>query len=301
MKLLPLNAKKKLSKFMGWFDFGAAMFVVLGSFIGGIGGMVGYERLPRPGGTAENTSLTQKADHLLTSYEKSKAMHVVVLAAEKGEKLGVDLTQAKEADAKITADFNAEAQAVGIAVAGARHINPHQRYELYKKLEDIKPHPDYFKSGATGDEDLLLFTAGRAHVMKGSNAAPTIEQTRKIVAFPSPGVPLVMACIFGPLALGIGGVWGFCAARRRLDNSIYAEEKAIKEAEQARRDAELAAQRAEQQKEKDEANRLAENVAREAAELERRANLPAAVAEPLEHDISVRQIRLTDKNKPSTG
>ena len=155
MKLLPLSVKKKLSKFMNWFGGGTATFLIVGSFLGGIGGMLGYESW---GDEKERVVLQEKVDHLLTSYKNSQSVHTVVEMAAAGTDLAIDVSKAREREAALTAAFNAEAEQTGIALAHARKISPHQRNKLYKQLGEIKPRPDYFREGKTEDEGFVLFS-----------------------------------------------------------------------------------------------------------------------------------------------
>jgi hypothetical protein len=285
MKLLPLSVKKKLSKVMKWFEFGTAITVICGSFLAGVGGMIAYQNI---GDKNEKTVLQQKVDHLLTSHRVSRSMHTIVEGTEKGGDFALNLPKAREKEAALTAAFNAEAEATGVALVHARGISPAQRSELYKQLGEIKPQPDYFKNGTNGADDFILFSFAQSRVMNRPGFTPTIETAREITAYPDLSGLVVAGSMFGPLLLSIGGIFSFCSARRRLDDSIHSEESAIRGAEDA-------ARRLEREKaQKEEAEAVARKAV-EAAEAERLAKLPPSVE--LDRDISVRQIRLTGKGQ----
>ena len=120
---------------------------------------------------------------------------------------------------------------------------------------------------------------------------PTVETAREIVNYPGYAGVVFVTCFAGPLLLSIGGVFGFCSVRRRLDDSIYDEEQAISRAKDE------AARKEKEDAKKAEAEVIARKVA-EAAEADRLAKLPPSVE--LDRDISVRQIRLVDKGPPSS-
>jgi hypothetical protein len=276
MKLLPLSAKKKLSRFMHWFDFFSILFVTVGGLFGGLASVLTYDAVG--GDKQQKAALQEKVDHLLQSYKMSQSMHTVVVASEKGAKLGLDLPVSRAGDKSLNDAFNAEAQSVGIALAHARGLSPNQRYELYKPLQAIQPLPDYFRKMGK-DADFTLFSWQQSEVMNRPGFTPTLESAREIAGKADYGGLVAVGAILGPPLLGGCGIFAFCAMRRRLDKSIERDEDDLTKEKEA--------------VEKAEAQRQAEEAARkavEAAEAERIAKLPPSVS--LERDIAVKQIKI---------
>ena len=278
MTLLPLNFKKKLSRFMNWFDFGSAVMVGLLAFFSGPGGMLAYENQAGPDEAKEKAALQEKVTRLVNDYKVSQNLHMLVQAAG-GPDVGVvvDLQRATARDKTLKDTFEEEERATGIALAHARQLTAGDRLDLYNQLDDIHPTPDYFRGPSKSTEGYLTFRRAQSQVMDRPDFAPTVETARDIVSrSESYGGPM-LGCIFGPFLLSLGGMFGFCAARRGLCKSIGKDEKKAKEAETLRQAAE------------------AESRAADAAEQERVSKLPTAVATATERDIRVRQIKLAAK------
>jgi hypothetical protein len=206
-------------------------------------------------------------------------MHQVLQAAEKDPGYGFDLPKAQAKEKSLMDAFNAEEQALAIEIAHAPNLNAHQRYLINKPLMEIQPQLGYFRSTKDEDEAFALYNHYLSQLKRRPDFTPSIETARELAAEPGYGTPIALGAILGTPVLMLGGVFLFCAARRRLDGSIAKDEKAIRAAEEE-------AQKAEEKRKADEAARLAE----EAAERERVAKLPPPVE--LDRDISVRQIKL---------
>ena len=292
MKLVPLSVKKKINRFMQWFDVCSAMVLGCVALFGGIGGMLFYGVHGGPQEAQEKTVLQEKVTHLLKTYNVSQSMHTIVMEAKDGSGIAVaiDPPRAREQDKRLKDAFNTEAQQTGIALAHARQLSPHDRYDLYKQLDPIQPLPDFFKKAPDKDADVFLtFSFAQSRVMNRPGFKPTVETAREIISHTSNNSALpILGSILGPVLLSVAGMFGFCAARRRLDASIDKEEDAIRQAERKAQEAARNAEAAHQQAE-------ADRLRAEAAEQERIAKLPVAVATALEHDISVRQIKLAPK------
>lgn len=290
MQLLPLRFKKAISKQLHRLGFVTALFLGFGSFLGGTIGMLVYQQHGGPDEAKEKTVMQEKVDHLLKTYRLSESMHVLVQGQSEGKNYALVLPEAKEKDKVLRADFEAEAQATGIALAHARQLSPKDQQALYQKLGEIQPLPDYFVKAPPRDDisPFLALSINQHRIMHRPDFKPTLATAREIVTATGEGGWTIPAFMFGPALLSLAGIFGYWGARRTLDKSIDKEETAIYEAETAA----AASQRAaEAQRQADEAAKLAA----EAAERERLENMPVAVAAPLDRDISVRQIKLAPK------
>ena len=274
MKRIPLSYKKKLSRCMNWFGLNSAMTLGVVTFFSGGAGLMVYERHAGPGEAREKAVLQEKVTHLLMDYKVSQNMNLL-LQTTGGPDTGVivDYQRAAARDKSLRDAFEAEAKDTGIALAHARQISAHDRYDLYEQLDKIQPTPDYFRKPG-----LLTFSHAQSQVMDRPGFAPSLETAREIVTHADHRGALTLGCLLGPFLLGLAGMFGFHAGRKRLDQSIEGDEAEARNAETKM----LAAE--------------AERKAAEAAEAERVTNLPAAVATATERDIRVRQIKLASRS-----
>ena len=287
MKLLPLHVKRKISSRMHLPGFLTAMLLSVGAFIGGLGGLFVYQEHGGPHKGQEKAVMQEKITHLLTTYKTSESMHLLVTGQAKGQDFALVLPKAQEKDKSLRAVFETEAQATGIALAHSRELSPNDRYLLHKQLTVISPLPDYFKNANADDATFLLYSFRQSRVMNRPGFTPTVETAREIVSGPDRGGLVTVGFIFSPLLLTLGGMFGYCALRKRLDKSIQNEDIALSLAKEVAEREEIARKEME-----------AERAAAEAAERERIAKLPVTTV--LENDISVRQIKLAAR-QPQAG
>ncbi len=289
MELVSLNLKKNISRRMNWFGELSALLVIVGGFWAGMGGLlrVEYKGAGGTGEKQEDTALQQKVTHLLQTYDTKKSLDTIIALADKGTDMGLDIARAHERQKGLNAAFNAEAQVTGIALADARLLSPDERYKLYQRLDVISPHPDYFRSTKSGDNDaFILFNHSQSKVMDRPGFKPSVEAARRIVDYNGHPTLFVMGFFFGSPLLALGGVFAFSKARNRFNQSIYDEERAIRDAEEKERQAREA-------KDKEAAARAEAEARQLAEEQERLAKLPPSTT--LDRDIQVRQIKLAPK------
>jgi len=273
MKLLPLDAKQKIYRRMNWFQEGSAVLLLAGSLFSGVTGMFIWERIGSGGDRhdKEKITLQEKVDHLLETNSTMRSFNAVTTVLASGRDFAIDPAKVKVKQDSLKAAFNAEEEAVGVALAHAQYLSPHERTVLYWKVRPIASLPSYLQE-PNQDEDFIVRNHVRKKLESEPGFTPTIESAKEITSAKAYGGWILLSAILGSPILGIASVFGFHATRKRLGRSI-AKDEALKMEQE--RDAREAA----------DARKVAE-----AVEAERVAKLPPSVS--LDRDIAVKQIRI---------
>ena len=280
MKLLPLNTKKNIHRFMSRFRGGTAALLIVGATFAGIGGLIGWEITGAggPGRDKEKTSLQEKVDRLLETNRTMRSFNAVTNVLAAGRDFALDPVKVQAKQAELKAAFNAEEEATGIALAHAQTLSPHERTNLYTQLSSLKPLPDYLRAPGE-DEDFMTLEPLRKQVMSRPGFTPTLATAREIIAGPRYGGKLLLTGLLGAPIFAIISVFGFAATRKRLGKSIHKDEVELKRAEEAARQAAEAQQ----------------------AQQAQQAALSPNVTTVLDRDIRVRQIKLAGREPPRRG